>query len=233
MKTICIIPARSGSKRIPGKNMRDFLGKPIINYPAKAACESRCFAEIVVATDCDEIKKWASDTFTNIYERRPENATDEAELEDVLYEVLTDGYRDYDYCCLLLPTAVFATSERIKEGYEIIVKEDENAVFPVIQFDYPPERALVHSLTSHGMIFLNSEHIASNSQDLLSQYHDAGQFYWINVDRFRMQWGMQKRRILELGNHVIIYPATTVQDIDTEDDWKLAEMKWRLMHDNA
>ena len=236
---ICIIPARAGSKRIPGKNMKDFLGKPIISYPIQTAIESKLFDKIIVAIDDEFIGRWLFEKHKTVtpYMREPENATDDAELEAVLYEVL-ENFKQVDYCCMLLPCAVFTTVDLLEHGRSLmtpVIKlkdmKEIQAAFPVVHFSYPPQRAL--EISNESAHFVAASH--SNSQDYRKQYHDAGQFYWLNVDEFRMSWRWAQVRILNMENRVMILQEFEAQDIDTIDDWALAEMKYRRLygHDNA
>jgi len=231
MSAICIIPARSGSKRIPGKNTKPFLGRPIIKYPLGQAIKAGIFSDIIISTDDRNFPQF--DLALKMHERSPETATDEAELEEVLYEVL-EGYKQIDYCCLLLPCAVFATAELLREGLGMLERSTTaHAVIPIVRFGYPPQRALYIAENQRAYMGVANH---GNSQGLESLYHDAGQFYWLDVDAFRMHWQMKRTRILELQNKVINMLPSEVQDIDNLDDWAIAEMKYRRLHvsdDNA
>ena len=140
MKTICIIPARKRSKRVPGKNFREFCGQPIIEYSIAAAKEAGLFDEIIFATDADMER---SDI--TVYHRSPGNATDSAELEDLLAEVL--DMVPCDVCCLLLPTAVFVTAGLLHRAFNMLGPDcngdyTTDVVLPIVKYEYPPQRAL-------------------------------------------------------------------------------------------
>lgn len=217
---ICIIPARKGSKRIPGKNFRAFCGGRIIDYPIAVAQESRLFREIIVATDWDA---FLAHNVTR-YNRRAENATGEAELEDVLSEVL--DIFPCETCCLMLPTAVFVTANMLIQAVHLL--RDVKIVFPVVRFEYPPQREMRRIAGNGSAYFVNPSAASANSQDLDPRYHDAGLFYMMWTVAFRDAWAWRKR-LLEMENHTIEIPRTQCHDIDTEEDWEIAEMKWRAM----
>ena len=227
MKTICIIPARKGSKRIPGKNFREFCGQPIIEYPIAAAKESGLFDEIILATDANMER---SDI--TVYHRSPGNATDSAELEDVLAEVL--DMSPCDLCCLLLPTAVFVTAELLQRAFNMLIPDGDgdyiDIVLPIIKYDYPPQRALKYCRTIDRHELVDTYYADKNAQDIETYYHDAGMFYVIPVDYFLYAWGLEYR-LLEMKCIGIEIPRTQAHDIDTEEDWKIAEMKWVAMNE--
>ena len=113
MSNIAIIPARGGSKRIPKKNIKSFLGKPIIVYSIEAAIKSGCFDEIMVSTDDQEIAKIATENGASVpFLRSTNNSDDFAILADVIEEVLL-SYKNknihFDEICCLLPTAPFVS----------------------------------------------------------------------------------------------------------------------------
>lgn len=224
MKNICIIPARGGSKRIPRKNIKDFLGKPIIAYSIEAALKSGLFDEVMVSTDDEEIAAIACQYGASVpFMRSAETANDFAGTEDVLDEVISRYEklgRTFDNLCCIYATAPLITPENIKSAFERLLMSDLTCVYPVVQFSYPIWRCLDvaedGTMTRHWPEFENSR-----SQDLPKEYHDTGTFYWHKLS----SWGMEQK----IGG--IIVDEVLVQDIDTETDWKLAEMKYKLLHE--
>lgn len=220
-KNLCIIPARGGSKRIPRKNIRDFLGKPIIAYSIETALESGLFNEVMVSTDDEEIVKVAKKYGAKVpFLRSKETADDYATLADVVDEV-KNSYQvagiTFDYICCILPTAPFVNVFLLKKGFSLLTENDVDSVRPVVRFSYPIQRAVK---MSNGFIeMFNPEHSRTRSQDLEPAFHDAGQFYWVKFDE-----GMKGERKMgfELSEHI-------VQDIDTEDDWEMAEIKYEIL----
>ncbi|TJZ77297.1 pseudaminic acid cytidylyltransferase [Chitiniphilus eburneus] len=223
---LALIPARGGSKRIPHKNIRDFCGKPILAYSIAAAFESGLFTEVMVSTDDERIAQLAREHGALVpFMRSRENANDFAGLMDVLREVL-GAYRaqgrEFREVCCLLPTAPLVTPLRLREAHEVFQREDFDAVFPAVRFGYPIERAL--RCGGDGRVhMLQPEHYASRSQDLPPALHDAGQFYWLHPERC-----LAAGRIFTENSGAVEIPELEAQDIDTETDWALAELKYRL-----
>lgn len=226
--TVAVITARGGSKRIPKKNIKEFCGKPIIAYAIQAAIASNIFDEVMVSTDSEEIAKIARDYGAVVpFMRSEKNADDYATTEDVIMEVVNQ-YKErgkaYAYVCCLYPTTPFITSSILKEAVKIMVQENPAVVIPVVQFSYPPQRCFVIDENGYAR-FKYPEYVKTRSQDLEKQYHDAGQFYIYHVEKLFAHNG-----IIEDDFKPIILPEMCVQDIDTLDDWKMAEMKYRLIH---
>lgn len=226
--TVAVITARGGSKRIPKKNIKEFCGKPIIAYAIRAAIASNIFDEVMVSTDSEEIAKIARDYGAVVpFMRSEKNADDYATTEDVIMEVVNQ-YKErgkaYAYVCCLYPTTPFITSSILKEAVKIMVQENPAVVIPVVQFSYPPQRCFVIDENGYAR-FKYPEYVKTRSQDLEKQYHDAGQFYVYHVEKLFAHNG-----IIEDDFKPIILPEMCVQDIDTLDDWKMAEMKYRLVH---
>lgn len=227
MKKICIIPARGGSKRIPGKNIKSFLGKPIIAYSIEAALQSDLFDEVMVSTDDLEIKKIAEHYGAQVpFLRSPKNANDHATIVDVLLEVVTQ-YKSkgkfFDTLCCIFPCAPFVSIERLKEAFTVMIKNDLNCVFPVMPFSFPIQRAL--KLEGIKPKFLFPENEMTRSQDLEETFHDVGQFYFIKTGNI-----FKTRRIVNEKTGVIKISELDAQDIDNEVDWKLAEIKYKLLN---
>ncbi len=225
MSNIAIIPARGGSKRIPKKNIRDFLGKPIIAYPIIAALESHIFDEVMVSTDSQEIADMAKKYGAKVpFLRSTKNSDDHATHADVIKEVLAEYKKrgqEYEYFFCLYP-APFVTSKKLKEALELLKRTGASAVVPVTQFGFPIQRSL--KINDKGRIELIwPENMNVRSQDLMPTYHDVGQYFGAKVKSFL---GDQK---IYLKNKIpIITPESEVQDIDTEEDWKLAEIKFEI-----
>jgi pseudaminic acid cytidylyltransferase len=225
-RSIAIITARGGSKRIPHKNIKDFLGKPIIAYSIAAALEAACFDKVMVSTDSQEIAGIALKLGATVpFFRSAETSNDFATTADVLVEVLSEYHNrgeDYSYACCIYPTAPFITAEKLKSCYELLIASGADTALPVVRFVSPIQRALKIEEGRLEMIW--PEHIESRSQDLMPAYHDSGQFYFFRVGRF-----LETRKLFGDNSVPIELPETEVQDIDTEDDWKIAEMKYRIM----
>ncbi|MCH5253677.1 MAG: pseudaminic acid cytidylyltransferase [Lachnospiraceae bacterium] len=226
MSSIAIITARGGSKRIPGKNIKEFLGKPIICYSIEAAVSSGLFDEVMVSTDDEAIAEIAKKSGASVpFMRSDKTADDYATTDDVLMEVLEAYERSgktFDYMACIYPTAPFVTAEKLKAAMELLIEKDASGVMPVVRFSFPPQRGM--SVRDGKLIYCYPENAMKRSQDLEPMYHDCGQFYCYHVERYRACRGD-----LPDGYVPIIVPETEVQDIDNPSDWKLAEIKYQMM----
>jgi N-acylneuraminate cytidylyltransferase len=200
-RNLCIIPARGGSKRIPRKNIKDFLGKPIIAYAIEMALETELFDEVMVSTDDSEIAEIARSYGANIpFLRSTETSDDYTTTAAVIKEVI-ETYRnvgkEFDSVCCLYPTAVLANSANIRQGYELL--KDVDMVLPVTEFSFPPMRSF--RVDEKGLaVYRYPEYVNTRSQDLESWYHDAGQWYWFQIKSFEKEIEFHERRILKLSN---------------------------------
>lgn len=226
---LAIIPARGQSKRIPRKNIRSFCGRPILEYSIDAALNSGLFDDVMVSTDDDEIASLACAAGASVpFLRSQKAASDEASTAELLLEVLT-RYRalgkTYSTVCCLYPTAPFVTPKILLDSSSLFYNSGADALIPVVAFSYPPLRGCV--VGQDGRLTMKwPENALVRSQDLPTLYHDSGQFYFLNTDAF------ERQKTLFMENTLPYYmEETQVQDIDTETDWKLAEMKFRLLQD--
>lgn len=228
MDAIAIITARGGSKRIPGKNKKDFLGKPIICYSIEAAISSGLFEEIMVSTDDEEIARIAKEAGASVPFMRSDASSDDfATTDDVLMEVLEEYEkrgRVFDYMACIYPTAPFVTAEKLKNAMNILIKEKASGVMPVVGFSFPPQRGMV--VRNGRLEYCYPENILKRSQELETIYHDCGQFYCYNVEKYRACRGN-----LPDGYVPVVVEETEVQDIDNFSDWKLAEIKYSMMQE--
>lgn len=224
-----IIPARGGSKRIPRKNIKLFNGKPILAYSIEAAIESNLFDEIIVSTDDNEISEIALKYGASVpFMRSSENSNDISPVGDVVLEVISSYEKigkKFDMFCVIFPTAPFVTGKKLKNAYDELLKDEEaDSAFPVTPFSFPIQRSVkINSLTNY--LELNwPENFSKRSQDLEVMYHDCGQFYFMKTEAFK-----QHKRLLSNKTKPLIVSELEVQDIDNETDWKLAEIKYKLM----
>ena len=230
MSSVAIITARGGSKRIPHKNIKDFCGKPIIAYSIQAAKQAGCFDEIMVSTDDPEIARIAESYGAKVpFMRSAENADDFSTTRDVVKEVLAQyaaqGIR-FEYACCIYPTAPFITGERLHEAMKLLQEKEADSVVPVVSFSFPPQRGLV--MREGRVEFKWPENALIRSQDLEPFYHDCGQFYCLNTKAFAAQELLFMKK-----TYPVVLDELEVQDIDNETDWKLAELKFRLLREIA
>ncbi len=224
MANICIIPARGGSKRIPKKNIKCFLGKPIIAYSIETAISSGLFDEVMVSTDSEEIATIAASYGAKIpFLRSNENANDVVGIADVLIEVLNKYDKKFDICCCILPTAPLLRDVNIIKAFSLLNSSCLDCVFPVLQYSFPIQRSL--KIVNNKAILNWPENYYKRSQDLEPTYHDAGQFYLI-----RSKHLIQEKKLFTSNSGVIILNELEAQDIDTESDWLIAEIKYNTLH---
>ncbi len=226
MRKVAIITARGGSKRIPRKNIKEFCGKPILAYSIEAALEAGIFDEVMVSTDDEEIAEIARKYGAKVpFYRSPETANDFATTNDVLLEVIREYEKrgeHFDLGCCIYPTAPFLTSARLREAVALLEASGAETLIPVVSFSYPPQRAMV--VEQGRLVFKYPQYMDSRSQDLEKHYHDVGQFYVFQVEAF------EKNRKLMLGDILpYVIPEMEVQDIDTQTDWEIAEMKYGIL----
>ena len=224
MKNLAIIPARGGSKRIPRKNVKPFMGKPILAYSIENALATELFDEVMVSTDDPEIMEVAKQYGASVpFVRTEKTANDFASLADVIHEVV-DMYvergQTFDNMCCILATCPLVKASYISEAYQKLINSDFISVYPVVQFSYPILRSL--KMDEHGEVSMNwPEYAKTRSQDLAPAYHDSGTFYWHKVE----SWMRGDRK----GGGIVI-AENLVQDIDTEEDWRMAELKYQLIN---
>lgn len=226
---LAIIPARGGSKRIPRKNSRLFLGKPIIGYVIETALQSGLFAEVMVSTDDDEIAAIAEGFGATVpFRRSAKNSSDTAATTEVIIEVL-DQYgqigKTFDAVCCLYPTAPFITAQVLAETWQMLTTKQMEVVYPIQKFHFPIQRAFLYETNTGKIRWADPDSFLKRSQDLEPTYHDAGQFYWFNVYRL-----LEIRQLPGLIPGGLVIGEMQAHDIDTEEDWQVAEFKYRLLH---
>ncbi len=230
MKTLAMITARGGSKRIPRKNIKEFNGKPIMAYSIEAAIRSGAFDEVMVSTDDQEIAEIARKYGASVpFMRSEKTANDFATTVDVIDEVISEYHnrgKDFDVFACIYPTAPFITADKLKEAVEKLSSSDADSLIPVVRFSYPPQRAM--EIRDGRLVFRQPENLSKRSQDLEPHYHDAGQFYVVKTESFLKNKGIMVGQILPME-----LSELEVQDIDNEVDWKLAEMKYKLLQDKG
>lgn len=226
MKNIAIIPARGGSKRIPRKNIKDFLGKPIITYSIEAALNSKVFDEIMVSTDDVEIAEIAKKYGAKVpFLRSTEISSDTATTASVVIEVLNEYKKTgqiFEYGCCIYPCAPFIDAAKIKTGFELMKEKRAQNAIPVVQFSYPIQRAL--KIENDKLAMILPKNMEARSQDLEITYHDIGQYYWFEIDNF-----LNEKTFFSKNTVPIITPEREAQDIDTLEDWKIAEIKYQIL----
>lgn len=219
---LAVIPARGGSKRIPRKNIREFCGRPMIAWSIAAAHASGCFDRIVVSTDDDEIAEVARELGADVPFMRPATLSDDyAGTVPVIAHAITELRRlgeDPRQVCCIYATAPFLQTSDLRRGFDLLNQGHCNYVFSVTRYPFPIQRAI--RITSSGRVRMFSpEHFNTRSQDLEEAYHDAGQFYWGSATAW-----LTGEAMFDENSVSIVLPRYRVQDIDTLEDWQMAEL---------
>jgi pseudaminic acid cytidylyltransferase len=226
-KVVAIIPARIGSKRIPKKNIKFFLGKPIIAYSIEAALETKLFDRIVVSTDSQEVAKIAKSYGAEVPFLRPAELSDDFTGTDavILHALnwLIGHGTSIEYVCCIYATAPLIHSEYVRKGLELLKEKKAATAFSVTTYPFPIYRSL--KINEEGRLqMIWPDYMNGRSQDLSEVYHDAGQFYWANVKSYLIE-----KKFYSGDAIPIVLPRYLVQDIDTEEDWKRAEAMYKAL----
>jgi pseudaminic acid cytidylyltransferase len=225
--SVAIITARGGSKRIPRKNIKNFMGKPIIAYSILAALEAEVFDEVMVSTDDEEIAEISKKYGAVVpFFRSKEMSDDFSNTNDVLKEVLEvyqSRSKDFEYACCIYPTAPFVTAAKLQAAKNMLIDTNSDTVMPVAEFSFPIWRSVKMEKDSR-ISFNWPENAIRRSQDLPPAYHDCGQYYFFNVKSFLING-----RLVSDNTRGIITSTLEVQDIDNEEDWRLAEIKYSML----
>jgi N-acylneuraminate cytidylyltransferase len=221
-RILAIIPARAGSKRIQDKNLKSFLGKEIISYPIEALLAVKSIDTVIVSTDSEKIKSIALNYGASVpFMRSEKNSDDFATTFDVIEEVLNNCNEEFDFVCCVYPTSVFVTCDMlVKAIQKLLANPAASSIASVLEYSHPIQR----SLTTHSGYLVSNHPECYNmrSQDLNVNYHDAGQFYVFKADAVRAE-----KRLITQSCIPYVINSNDAHDIDTIDDWKLAELKYQ------
>ncbi|WP_461247265.1 pseudaminic acid cytidylyltransferase [Treponema sp. R6D11] len=223
---IAIITARGGSKRIPKKNIKEFFGKPMLSYAINACKDSGIFSEIMVSTDSEEIAEIAKNNGANIpFMRSAKTADDFATTFDVLEEVINNYKKEgqeFEYICCIYPCVPFLSGQTLQNAYNQLIESGNEALQPVCKFPVPIEWAMK---IENGILIPNDRNAQLiRSQDLTPKYFDVGMFYMIKTAVL-----LKGKSLTPPKTMAYIMNEQEIQDIDTNDDWIMAEMKYKLV----
>lgn len=226
MKTIAIITARGGSKRIPRKNIKGFMGKPMLAYAIEAAEKSELFDTIMVSTDDKEIAAVAKNYGAEVpFMRSAKTSSDYAITYDVLEEVLTEYKKlniGFDMVCCIYPCVPFLTADSLRKAYNQMLSDSNDAIMPVCKYPVPIEWAMI---ISEGKLVPNDRAAQLiRSQDLVPKYYDVGMFYFCKTSAL-----LEHKTLVPPNTGAYIIDETECQDIDTMEDWKSAELKYKIL----
>jgi pseudaminic acid cytidylyltransferase len=223
---IAVIPARGGSKRIPRKNIKEFSGKPMIAWSISAARASQMFDQIVVSTDDDEIAAIAREHGAVTPFVRPLDLADDLTPTVPVIAHAVAACRqlgwEVDYACCIYPCAPTVQGGDLRDAFALLQERNAHFVFPVTEYAHPIQRAM-RQMPDGSMQFFSPEFEMTRTQDLETTYHDAGQFYWGTADAW-----LAKKKMHTDGLGMPI-PNWRVVDIDSEDDWKRAEILQKVV----
>lgn len=227
MKNIAIITARGGSKRIPKKNIKDFMGKPMVAYAIEACIESGIFNEVMVSTDCPEIAEISKMLGAKVpFMRSAKTSDDFATTFDVVEEVINEYKKlgkEFDNICCVYPCVPFLKTETLKKAYEKLITSKNDGLMPVCKYPVPIEWAM----KIEDEILVPNDREAQNirSQDLTPKYFDVGMFYFMKTNVM-----MNEKTVVLKKTSPYIMDETEIQDIDTEEDWQIAELKYKMLN---
>jgi N-acylneuraminate cytidylyltransferase len=226
---IAVIPARGGSKRIPRKNLVPFHGQPMIAWPIKAAKACGLFDHIIVSTDDAEIADVARACGADVPFVRPSELADDFTgtvpvVAHAIEEMHSMGVRPSHVCCIYA-TAPFVRAVDLERGFETLRASGASYAVPVARFPYPVQRAMTIVGNGH-LAMMHPELAGTRSQDLEESWHDAGQFYWGTV----AAW-LERLPILSSGPVPVPLERHRVQDIDTPEDLRFAEILFKAISD--
>ncbi|WP_293760126.1 pseudaminic acid cytidylyltransferase [uncultured Paraglaciecola sp.] len=222
---LAIIPARGGSKRIPGKNIKSFAGKPLIAYSIDAAIDSGLFNKIIISTDSEEVAEVAKAYGADVPFIRPKELSNDIvgtrPVTNHAIKFCIEQFYKPKFCCCIYATAPFLQANYLRQGLDSLKQNSEKSfAFSVTSFPFPVQRALIKSPA--GVLPMFPESINQRSQDLEEAYHDAGQFYWGRTDDY-----LSDQQIFSHHSLPVVLPRHLVQDIDTPEDWLRAELMFK------
>jgi len=222
---VAVIIARGGSKRIPRKNIKLFHGLPIMAYSIKTAIESKLFDRVIISTDDAEIADIAEKFHAEVpFIRSAELSNDHATTIDVMADAVHQlKLAPQDLVCCIYATAPFLVSDDLLKAFALLNQHNTEVIFSATAFPFPIQRAITLD-KKQTVTMLNPEHLTTRSQDLEETFHDAGQFYLATADFFS-----QQKAIFSNKSKVVILPNYRVVDIDSEEDWKRAELMYQLL----
>jgi CMP-N-acetylneuraminic acid synthetase len=220
---LAVIPARGGSKRIPGKNLRCLGGKPLLSYAVVAAQQCGLFTHVLVSTDSPEIADVAREYGAEVpFLREPALSDDfvpvSAATADALDRLDPDGSA-YDYVCQLMPNCPLRNATDISDSFQQITATGAESQISVVRYGWQNPWWALRRDESLVLKPVFEDAMAMRSQDLPDLFCPSGAVWWANADTLRRErtYHIDDRTGWEISwMHGI--------DIDTEDDWAMAEV---------
>ena len=223
MRSLCVIPARGGSKRIPHKNIKNFCGLPLIAHSIKTALNAEIFDDIIVSTDDENIALVAREFGAKTPFIREANLSDDyATTSAVIKDAIKKTGAKFDIVCCLYATAPLLKPEILREASEKFRSSDCEFLFAACEFPFPVQRAI--KLDENGAVnMFYPEHLKTRSQDLEPAFHDAGQFYF-----GKKQAWLEDKAIFAPHSTAFVLPRHLVCDIDTLADFEFAQKLYEI-----
>jgi N-acylneuraminate cytidylyltransferase len=225
-RNICVIPARGGSKRLPGKNIKEFFGKPVVAYAIHCAQECQLFDQIIVSTDSIEIAELAKAYGADVpFFRSTEASDDHATTMEVLAEVvemLDERGDDFQNLLCLYPVTPLVQSSSLIQGFTLLQGRADGVVFPVLEYKHPIWRALQIENGMGRHIWVDK--VNDRTQDLGPTFHDAGQWYWMRLSTIRRGVSFSALNLVPVPTS-----ESLAQDVDTIEDWEILEVKYQRL----
>lgn len=223
---ICIIPARKGSKRLKNKNSKIFCGKPIIEQVIQNIKKTKFFSKIIISTDSKKILKIAKKNKVHAMIRSKYLSGDNIPIKLVILNVIKEIKKNENLMpkkvCCVFPTSVFFSKIHIKKANKLL-KNNINYVFSAVKYSHPIQRSFYKKNNKIKMNFKNVEE--KLTQKFHYSYYDAAQFYF----GWTSSW-IKKKSFFEGKNRFVEFKDWEVQDIDTKEDLKNAEIKFKNLN---
>lgn len=223
---ICLIPARSGSKRIKNKNIKNFFGKPLIAYAIQLAIKSKLFDMVIVSTDSNKIAKISEKYGATVPFLRPKKISNDYAIDrDVINHFLKYAKINkikINFLCYLYATTPLLKISTLQKCYKLLVKSKYPKITTICKFSHPIERALIKN--KNGEInFKIKNFINYRSQKFKEYYHDAGQCYWFNIKKINnfVSKNWIKTLAVELNQY-------DFQDLDTIEDFNILKKLYKI-----
>ena len=221
---IAIVPARGGSQRIKGKNIKKFFSKPILYWTIKTLKKSKLFDKIIISTNDAKIKKISNELGFDEIINRPNNLSDNITPTKPVIEhaikILDVKYK-IKYVCCIYPCNPFLDANDLKKSFKILKKNLKNFIFPVTEYPHPIQRAFKLK-KDNKIFFFEKKYELKRTQDLIKSFHDAGQFYWGTKNNW-----LTNKKLHSTSIGIPISKWRSV-DIDNQDDWRKAELLFKV-----
>ena len=226
MQKIAVIPARGGSKRIYQKNIKPLFGVPIIVRTLRTIIKSKCFDQVIVSTDSQEIQNQICGfKECSIYRRSSDLSDDYTGTQIVVKDVCENWDIDNeDLVCCIYPTAVLLSVSILKASFLKHTSSSCKFTFAAKEYVHPFERSFF--CENQKVVLPSNIQTSARTQDFKKRYHDTGYFYW-----GKSKYWKSMQPIIHDGNQAYILKQNEAWDIDTQDDWDLLEALWVSSND--